>query len=29
VWRIKEEPALIRRYWHDGLAFLGLWVNAK
>lgn len=29
VWRIKEEPALIRRYWHDGVAFLGLWFKAK
>ena len=24
VWRIKEEPSLWRRYWHDGLVFLGL-----
>ncbi len=24
VWRIKEEPALWRRYWHDGCCFLGL-----
>jgi N-acetylglucosaminyldiphosphoundecaprenol N-acetyl-beta-D-mannosaminyltransferase len=24
VWRIKEEPALWRRYWNDGLAFLAL-----
>lgn len=24
VWRIKEEPALWRRYWSDGLAFLQL-----
>jgi N-acetylglucosaminyldiphosphoundecaprenol N-acetyl-beta-D-mannosaminyltransferase len=24
VWRIKEEPYLWRRYWHDGLILLGL-----
>lgn len=24
LWRIKEEPALWRRYWSDGLAFLPL-----
>lgn len=24
LWRIKEEPALWRRYWHDGLALLKL-----
>lgn len=24
LWRIKEEPALWRRYWSDGLALLGL-----
>lgn len=27
VWRIKEEPALWRRYWHDGFAFLKLFVT--
>jgi len=29
VWRIKEEPALISRYWHDGLALLRLWLKVK
>lgn len=24
LWRIKEEPALWRRYWHDGIALAGL-----
>ena len=24
IWRIKEEPQLWRRYWHDGLALLKL-----
>lgn len=24
LWRIREEPGLFRRYWKDGLAFLGL-----
>jgi len=24
LWRIKEEPYLWRRYWHDGLILLGL-----
>ena len=24
LWRIKEEPALWRRYWGDGLGFMGL-----
>lgn len=24
LWRIKEEPALWRRYWHDGVALLRL-----
>lgn len=24
LWRIKEEPYLWRRYWHDGLKFIGL-----
>lgn len=24
LWRIKEEPALWRRYWQDGLGFLGV-----
>ena len=24
LWRIKEEPALWRRYWRDGVALLGL-----
>jgi N-acetylglucosaminyldiphosphoundecaprenol N-acetyl-beta-D-mannosaminyltransferase len=24
LWRIKEEPALWRRYWHDGLALMRL-----
>jgi N-acetylglucosaminyldiphosphoundecaprenol N-acetyl-beta-D-mannosaminyltransferase len=24
LWRIKEEPALWRRYWHDGVALLQL-----
>ena len=24
LWRIKEEPALWRRYWHDGLLLLEL-----
>jgi N-acetylglucosaminyldiphosphoundecaprenol N-acetyl-beta-D-mannosaminyltransferase len=24
LWRIKEEPALWRRYWHDGIALLRL-----
>ena len=24
LWRIKEEPSLFRRYWHDGWVFLGL-----
>lgn len=24
LWRIKEEPALWRRYWHDGMALLRL-----
>lgn len=24
LWRIKEEPYLWRRYWHDGLLLLGL-----
>ena len=23
-WRIKEEPVLFKRYWHDGIAFLNL-----
>ena len=27
LWRIKEEPALWRRYWQDGLALLGLLVK--
>ena len=27
MWRIKEEPALWRRYWQDGLALLGLLVK--
>jgi len=25
LWRIKEEPTLFSRYWHDGLAFAKLW----
>lgn len=29
LWRIKEEPALFKRYWHDGLAFLHLWFKVK
>jgi N-acetylglucosaminyldiphosphoundecaprenol N-acetyl-beta-D-mannosaminyltransferase len=24
IWRIKEEPFLFRRYWHDGIEFCGL-----
>ncbi len=24
LWRIKEEPLLWKRYWHDGMALLGL-----
>lgn len=24
LWRIREEPALWRRYWHDGIALLAL-----
>ncbi len=24
LWRVKEEPALWRRYWHDGVGALGL-----
>ena len=27
LWRIKEEPALWRRYWHDGVALLRLVVG--
>ncbi|WP_246666879.1 WecB/TagA/CpsF family glycosyltransferase [Bradyrhizobium guangdongense] len=27
LWRIKEEPVLWRRYWHDGLEFLQLFVT--
>jgi len=27
LWRIKEEPALWRRYWHDGVALLRLVTN--
>ena len=27
LWRIKEEPALWRRYWHDGVALLRLFIN--
>lgn len=27
VWRIKEEPALLGRYWNDGLSFIGLLVR--
>jgi len=27
LWRIKEEPALWRRYWHDGVALLRLVVR--
>lgn len=27
LWRIKEEPALWKRYWHDGTALLGLLVK--
>lgn len=29
LWRIKEEPALFRRYWNDGCAFLSLWFRCK
>jgi N-acetylglucosaminyldiphosphoundecaprenol N-acetyl-beta-D-mannosaminyltransferase len=28
LWRIKEEPALWKRYWHDGLGLLKLLVTA-
>ena len=28
LWRIKEEPALFSRYWHDGWAFWRLWWRA-
>lgn len=27
LWRIKEEPALWRRYWHDGMALIRLLVT--
>lgn len=27
LWRIKEEPQLWRRYWHDGKFFLGLLIT--
>lgn len=27
LWRVKEEPALWRRYWHDGLGFVRLLVT--
>lgn len=27
IWRIKEEPALWRRYWKDGCSFLGFFVR--
>jgi N-acetylglucosaminyldiphosphoundecaprenol N-acetyl-beta-D-mannosaminyltransferase len=28
LWRIKEEPALWRRYWRDGVALLGLFTGS-
>ncbi|HEX8407057.1 MAG TPA: WecB/TagA/CpsF family glycosyltransferase [Duganella sp.] len=28
LWRIKEEPALWRRYWRDGIALLGLFTGS-
>ena len=27
LWRIREEPGLWRRYWHDGIAALGMFVT--
>jgi N-acetylglucosaminyldiphosphoundecaprenol N-acetyl-beta-D-mannosaminyltransferase len=27
LWRIKEEPGLFKRYWHDGLALLGIFLT--
>lgn len=27
LWRIKEEPALWRRYWRDGLGLIGLFLS--
>lgn len=27
LWRIKEEPGLWRRYWHDGIGAVGLFIT--